>query len=62
MPYCPDGKRRLRRRHALDTHLPIQQTKWVYSCGGCFCELVYHPMGPRPERKQQQAAARHDDN
>jgi hypothetical protein len=62
MPYCPDCKRRLRRRHAIDTHLPIQQIKWLYSCGGCFCEFVYYPLEATLEPKQEQAATQHDDN
>lgn len=52
MPYCPDCKWRLRRKHAIDTDLPIQQIKWLYSCGGCFCEFVYHPLEARLEPKQ----------
>jgi hypothetical protein len=52
MPYCPDCKRRLQRRGAIDTHLPIQQIKWLYRCGGCMEEFIYHPFEAKVQPKQ----------
>lgn len=58
MPYCPDCKRRLRRKQALDAHLPIPQIKWLYSCGGCFEEFVYHPFEAKVQPKEEWEAGR----
>ena len=35
------------------THLPIQQIKWLYRCGGCMEEFIYHPFEARLEPKQE---------
>jgi rRNA maturation endonuclease Nob1 len=50
----------LQRRRALDTHLPIQQIKWLYRCGGCMEEFVYHPFDAKVEPKEEWAAMQQD--